>query len=176
VTLAAILSGSCLLSGCGIVAGTLYLGAAAVGLAGYGTYKAGEGVVSAAGSGASSVGRGVGGLFQDGDYKATEDVPVQELWDASQEAFVRMDFGSPTGNCDALGGEISAWTSDRTTVIVRLESLSPDRTRLVIRVGSAGDKNQSKLIHSYITACLEEITVSYIQELFEAELDYRDAN
>ncbi len=145
------------LTGCGLIVGGFVVGATALGLGGYGAYKAGEGVVDAAGDAAETGKRGVGsvtsgvrGWFSDGDFVATEEATVAEAFTATREAFAQMHFSTPLGNYDSLGGRVSAWTSDSESVIVRLEALTPSTTRLEIRVGTYGNDQKSRLIYNYI--------------------------
>lgn len=136
-------------TGCGLVA----LGLGAVGLAGYGTYKAGEAGVGAARSGIESAKSGVVGAFAYGDYVVVQRASVAEVFAGTREAFGMMHMAVPTGRYDALGGELAATASDGRTVVVRMEPLSPESTRLAIRVGANGDKDASTIIHRYIDAC-----------------------
>ncbi len=148
---AGICAATLLTTGCGLVV----LGLGAVGLAGYGTYKAGEATVGAAGSAAEKGWGGVKGVFSYGDYTVRQEGSVAEVWSGAKEAFGMMNFSGPSGRYDALGGELHGLASDGRSVIVRIEAVSPDSTKLAIRVGTNGDKDQSVLVHRYIGMCME---------------------
>ena len=170
VRLLALFAVCLMLNGCRVVA----LGLAAVGLAGYGAYKVGEGTVQvagvaavegaeAAGSAASAGkdrlslrGEQIGELiYFGGDFKASHEATVEQLWVATKMAVLEMRFGDLNGTYDALSGNITVLTSEGKKVKCEIKAVSETEAKITIRVGVRGDKDMSAIIHQKITKALE---------------------
>lgn len=143
--------GFCLLPGCRALLGTTAVAVGAVGLVGYGVYKTGE--VAVTGAGAAVVGVASGAhsvLFSDGEFKATCDGTVEEVWRAGDRVLRAGGFRSVSGTRDALSGILLAATSNNEDITVKLESAAQGQTHVRVRVGADGNLHKSETLYHLI--------------------------
>ncbi|VGO22489.1 DUF3568 family protein [Pontiella sulfatireligans] len=135
------------LSGCKLLLITSAVAIGAVGLAGYGVYKAGDAVVT----GVGNVGKATASvMFFNGDYKTQCDFNVETVWKAANLACQKAGFGEIDGSYDALSGKLTAKTRDGAEITIKLKSIDPQTTEIEIRVGVTGDLEMSETIHGLI--------------------------
>lgn len=147
-----------ILPGCRLLVGTTVVAVGAVGLVGYGVYKTGEAAVTGVGSAVSSGAKGVGSVvFFKGEFKATCDGNVKQVWIASTTVLKANNFTLKSGDCDALSGFLEATTWDKQNVSVKLDAVSQDRTEFRIRIGTTGDLEKSETLYHLI---ISELTRS----------------
>lgn len=143
--------GFCVLPGCRVLLGTTAVAVGAVGLVGYGVYKTGE--VAVTGAGAAVVGVASGAhsvLFADGDFKATCDGTVEEVWRAGDRVLRTGGFRSVSGTRDALSGILLATTLNNEDITVKLESAAQGQTHVRVRIGADGNLNKSETLYNLI--------------------------
>ena len=112
----------CLMSAsCGAV---LFLGGAAVGVAGYKYYE--------------------------GALEVIYEAPFMETWDASLRALDRMDTEVTNKKHDLTSGKISATRSDDKEINLSFKYRSTEETVVTIRVGILGDERASDAVKEEI--------------------------
>ena len=102
----------------------LFLGGAAVGVAGYKYYE--------------------------GALEVVYESPFMETWDAALRALDRMDMEVTDEKHDLTAGKISAMTSDEKEVKLSFKYRSTEETIVSIRVGVFGDEPASDAIKEEI--------------------------
>jgi len=143
----------CVLSGCRLLVGTTAVAVGAVGLVGYGVYKTGEVAVTGVGSAVSSVAKGSASVvFINGEFKATCEGTVDDVWLASARTLKANGFQSVSGNRDALSGHLEAATWNNEEIAVKLEAAGQGQTQLRVRIGVTGDLKKSETLCNLITA------------------------
>jgi len=101
-------------------------------------------------------GAGVGGYaYVQGELSRTYKASVKRTYDACMSALKSMKMAVKGGKQDALGGDIVAHRADGTIVRVRLKAMGADQTKVGIRIGNWGDREQSMIIHDKINAALK---------------------
>ena len=108
-----------------------------------GVGKAGSAVATGAGAAVSVV-------FINGDFKTQYPDRVQTVWTAARVAFEKAMFVKIDGSFDALSGELTAETRERTKISLKLKSNASQKTEASIRVGVTGDMELSETIHNLI--------------------------
>ena len=93
---------------------------AAVGAAGYGTYR-----------------------YVKGELKDNESVSLAKAWTATQRAMKDLEFTVKSEKKDSLGARMDAQRADGTSVVVTLEADGESRTIFTVRVGVLGDEKQA---------------------------------
>lgn len=81
-----------------------------------------------------------------GEMQVTEEVPLDVLWLASEEALRELELTVVSKDKDGLSGAIRARGSEDKAITVRLEKKAPSVTTIRIRVGVFGDEQYSRLI------------------------------
>ncbi len=148
-------------AGCRILVGAAAVAVGTAGLVGYGVYKTGEAAVTGVGSAVSSVTKGSRSVvFMNGEFKATCDGTVNEVWLASASTFKVSGFEAPTGDRDALSGHLAATTSDDETITLKLEAFGQNQTELRLRIGEAGNLQKSETLYHLIVRQLASDTAA----------------
>jgi hypothetical protein len=89
-------------AGCRILVGAAAVAVGTAGLVGYGVYKTGEAAVTGVGSAVSSVTKGSRSVvFMNGEFKATCDGTVNEVWLASASTFKDIEVDLPNARKQA---------------------------------------------------------------------------
>lgn len=141
------------LSGCRYLVGTAAVTVAAVGLVGYGVYKTGESAVTGVGSALSGVASGARSfLFADGDFTATCEGTVDEVWRAGDTVLRANGFGPVRGTRDALSGHLLSSTSSHEEITVKMEAAAGGQTHVRVRIGADGNLEKSETLYSLIAA------------------------
>lgn len=147
------IAGFCILPGCRVLLGTTAVAVGAVGLVGYGVYKTGEIAVTGVGAAVSGVASGAHSvLFADGDFTATCDGTVEEVWRAGDTILRANGFRSVSGTRDALSGHLLAETSSNEEITVKLEAAAQGQTHVRVRIGADGNLNKSETLYNLIAA------------------------
>lgn len=145
------------LSGCRLLVGTTVVVVGAVGLIGYGVYKTGEVAVTGVGSAVSSGAKGVGSVvFFNGDFKATCNGTVEDVWLASSNTLKAKGFRSVSGKRDGLSGSLEAIAANEDELKITLEAVGTGETEIRIRIGVTGDLKKSETLYHLITTELAQ--------------------
>ena len=101
-------------------------------------------------------GAGIGGYaYAEGELSRTYNAPVKRAYDACVEVLKSMKMAVKGAKQDALGGDIVAHRADGTVVRVQLKAMGAEQTKVGVRIGNFGDKEQSMAIHDKINARLQ---------------------
>lgn len=80
----------------------------------------------------------------------TYPVDIQTAWSATLRALDKLDVQVQDKAVDGLGGSIIAQRADQTKVFVTFEPVSKRATRVNIKIGAFGNREQSENIHSLV--------------------------
>ncbi|MCE9615052.1 MAG: DUF3568 domain-containing protein [Lentisphaerae bacterium] len=149
-----LLAAACgILPGCRLLVGTTVVAVGAVGLVGYGVYKTGEAAVTGVGSAVSGGAKGVNSVvFCDGEFKATCDGAVDDVWLASASTLKANGFRLVSGNRDALSGHLEAAAWDEEKIAVKLDDAGQGQTTFRMRIGTKGNLKKSETLYNLIVA------------------------
>jgi hypothetical protein len=89
-------------------------------------------------------------VYVRGELQATEEVPLDTAWEATQKAMGDLKFATTSKAKDALAGELIARRASGKKVTVKLKRQSNTLTEIRIRVGIFGDEPTSHEIHKAI--------------------------
>jgi len=101
-------------------------------------------LVAGAGAGAGTY------SYIKGELQITYNEPIQKVWPKALAAVKTLNLSVRSKEMDALGGTIDARRVDGTAVKVQLEPAGDKSTKVAVRVGTFGNKEQSERIHSAI--------------------------
>lgn len=76
------------------------------------------------------------------------DIPT--TWSATLKALEKLDIQVQDKAVDGLGGSIIAQRADQTKVFLTFEPVSQRATRVSIKIGAFGNREQSENIHALI--------------------------
>lgn len=85
----------------------------------------------------------------------TYPVDIHTAWGATLRALDKLNIQVQDKAVDGLGGGILAYRADQTKVSVTFEPVSKRATRVSIKVGAFGNREQSENIHDLIQQELE---------------------
>lgn len=85
----------------------------------------------------------------------TYPVDIQTAWSATLRALDKLNIQVQDKAVDGLGGGIVAYRADQTKVAVTFEPASKRATRVSIKIGAFGNREQSENIHNMIQKELE---------------------
>lgn len=96
--------------------------------------------VAAAGAGAGTY------AYVRGVTEIIVDAPYNDVWHAAGEALDHFEINITSQTRDALAGSYKGEQHDGTNVIVDVESIARNTTKLTIRVGAFGDRTLQERI------------------------------
>ena len=80
----------------------------------------------------------------------TYPVDIHTAWAATLSALDKLDIKVQDKAVDGLGGSIIAQRADQTKVFLTFEPMSERTTRISIKIGAFGNREQSENIHTVI--------------------------
>lgn len=80
----------------------------------------------------------------------TYPVDIQTAWSATLNALNKLNIQVQDKAVDGLGGSIIAQRADQTKVFLTFEPVSQRTTRVSIKIGAFGNREQSENIHALI--------------------------
>ena len=90
---------------------------------------------------------GAGGYaYVKGEARSEEAVSVAEAFDASKKALASLGFRVTSATKDALEGKVEATGAEGRIVQVKCERVESGQTRIGVRVGTFGDRDQAAVI------------------------------
>jgi hypothetical protein len=96
--------------------------------------------------GAIAVAGAGGWAYISGEMKATEQAPLDRVWNAALATMKDLEYPVTYKTKDALNAELKAVNSSGTTIDINIKKLSDNATEVRIRVGTFGDQNLSRII------------------------------
>ena len=98
---------------------------------------------------------GIGGYkYYKGGLTVHYKAPYLKVWEATLTALKKMEFEIESAKHGLAHGEIIAKRPDNTPVTINLEYKSAETTKVIIRVGHLGDKEDSLVIKEQIQKIL----------------------
>ncbi len=85
----------------------------------------------------------------------TYPVDIHTAWSATLRALDKLEIQIQDKAIDGLGGMIQAQRADQTNVSIKLEPVSKLASRVSIKIGAFGSREQSENIHDRIRQELE---------------------
>ena len=90
---------------------------------------------------------GAGGYaYVKGEVQAEESVSVAEAFDASKKALASLGFRVTSASKDALEGKVEASGAEGRIVNVKIVRADSGKTKIGVRVGTFGDRDQAAVI------------------------------
>ena len=90
---------------------------------------------------------GAGGYaYVKGEVQAEESVSVAEALDASKKALASLGFRVTSASKDALEGKVEASGAEGRIVNVKIVRADSGKTKIGVRVGTFGDRDQAAVI------------------------------
>jgi hypothetical protein len=90
------------------------------------------------------------GAVKNGTLMATLDRGIGRAFEAVQEAVRQLGFTTIMTEQDGVAAEVLARDTEQQSITIKLEAVSPNRTKLLMRVGISGDTNKSNVIFKKI--------------------------
>jgi len=106
------------------------------------------GLVVGAAAGAGAV------AYVRGELKATEEAPIDKVFEATKGAITDLEFTLIKGEADAYSGKVTAKSARGNDIGISLKRKGDNVTRIGIRVDELGDEELSRLILEKIKARL----------------------